>query len=170
MLTVTPDLGPITALCDHEQYRRLADRSAAGVVMAGFDEELLEERGIPPEAVDPLGALLLEPGTLEALGVAEADLVSVRLTEQGLMVERVTAVPQGPAVAERLAATLDADEPVSPVSSDDQPLNTLSHKIRKRGCLVRWARVGDASVMSTISPHKEGSVRAQRSSLARDPG
>jgi hypothetical protein len=109
---VTPDLDPITALCDHEQYRRLADGSAAGVVMAGFDEELLEERGIPPGVVDPLGALLLAPGTLEALGVAKGDVVSVRLTEQGLMVERIPAVRQGPAVAERLAATLDADEPV----------------------------------------------------------
>ena len=29
MLTVTSDLDPVTALCEHEQYRRLADGSAA---------------------------------------------------------------------------------------------------------------------------------------------
>ena len=29
VLAVTPDLDPITALCEHEQYQRLADRSAA---------------------------------------------------------------------------------------------------------------------------------------------
>ena len=64
LLTVTPNLDPITALCEHEQYQRLADGSPAQVVLAGFDEELLEQRGIPPEVVDPLGALVLAPGTL----------------------------------------------------------------------------------------------------------
>jgi hypothetical protein len=116
VLTVTPNLDPITALCEHEQYGRLADGSAARIVLAGFDEELLEQRGIPLEVVDPLGALLLAPGTLVALGVAEGDLVGVRLTAQGLVVERVTAPPRSPgvgaAVGGRLAATLDADEPV----------------------------------------------------------
>ena len=116
VLTVTPDLDPVTALCEHEQYRRLADGSAARVVLAGFDDELLERRGIPAEVVDPLGALLLEPGTLGALGVAEGDLVGVRLTAWGLVVERVSALPHFPGVCAvvgaRLAATLDADEPV----------------------------------------------------------
>ncbi|ORA78825.1 SEC-C domain-containing protein [Mycobacterium malmoense] len=110
-LTVTPDLDPITALCEYEQYQLLADGSPVRAVLAGFDDELLEQRGIPPEAIDPLGALLLEPGTLEALGTAEGDLVGVRLTEQGLVVERVTALAH-PAAGARLAATLDADEPV----------------------------------------------------------
>jgi hypothetical protein len=116
ILTVTPNLDPITALCEHEQYRRLADGSEARVVLAGFDDELLEERGIPPEMVDPLGALLLAPGTLGALGVAEGDLVGVRLTSQGLAVERVAATQPSlgvrAVVGGRLAATLDADEPV----------------------------------------------------------
>jgi SEC-C motif len=116
ILTVTPNLDPITALCEHEQYGRLADGSAARVVLAGFDNELLEQRGIPAEVVDPLGALLLAPGTLGTLGVAEGDLVGVRLTMRGLVVERVTSLPHslsvGGAVGARLAATLDADEPV----------------------------------------------------------
>ncbi len=111
LLTVTPDLDPITALCDHEQYQRLVDGSPARVVLAEFDHEQLEQRGIPAEVVDPLGALLLAPGTLEALGVTEGDLVGVRLTESGLVVERVEPVADS-AVAARLAATLDADEPV----------------------------------------------------------
>ncbi|MFZ0835441.1 MAG: hypothetical protein WAM92_20685, partial [Mycobacterium sp.] len=111
ILTVTPDLDPVTALCEHEEYRRLADGSAARVVLPGFDDELLEERGIPAEVIDPLGALLLAPGTLGALGVAEDDLVGVRLTARGLVVERVTALAQC-AVGPRLVAMLDADEPV----------------------------------------------------------
>ena len=110
ILSLTPDLDPITALCGHEPYRQLADGSTAQVVVAGFDDDLLEQRGIPAEVVDPLGALLLAPGTLDALGVAEGHLIGVRLTEQGLVVERVTA-PAQTAVGERLAAVLDAEEP-----------------------------------------------------------
>jgi hypothetical protein len=116
VLSVTPNLDPIIALCEHEQYGRLADGSAARIVLAGFDEELLEQRGIPPEVVDPLGALLLAPGTLVGLGVDRGDLVGVRLTAQGLVVEQVTGPPPSPgvgvAVGARLAAMLDDDEPV----------------------------------------------------------
>ncbi|OWG29172.1 hypothetical protein B9D92_12810 [Mycobacterium tuberculosis] len=83
MLGVTPDLDPITTLCEHEEYGRLADGSAARIVLAGYDEELLERRGIPDEAIDPGGALLLEPGTLATLGAAAGDLVGVRLTAAG---------------------------------------------------------------------------------------
>lgn len=111
MLAVTPDLDPITALCDHEGYGRFSDGSAARVALGAFDDELLAQRGIPAEVVDPLGALLLTPGTLETLGAAEGDLVGVRQTEQGLVVERVTALAHT-TMGARLAATLGADEPV----------------------------------------------------------
>ncbi len=111
ILTVTPDLGPVTALCEYDQHGRFADGSTARVALPAFDDELLEQRGVPAEVVDPSGVLLLVPGTLAALGVAEGDLVGVRLTEQGLVVERVTAVA-GSAVGARLAAMLDAGEPV----------------------------------------------------------
>lgn len=110
ILTVTPDLDSITALCEYEEYARFADGSPARVVLEEFDDDLLEQRGIPPEVVDPLGALLLLPGTLAALDVAEGDLIGVRLTEQGLAVERVPSLAQT-TVGVRLAATLDADEP-----------------------------------------------------------
>lgn len=111
ILTVTPNMDPITALCEHEGYGRFADGSPARVVLDEFDDELLAQRGIPAGVVDPHGALLLTPGTLETLGVAEGDLVGVRFTERGLVVERVAA-PSHTAVGARLAATLGADEPV----------------------------------------------------------
>ncbi len=111
MLTVAPDLGPITALCEHEQYQQLSDRSTAQVVLADYDDELLEQWGIPAEALSEPGALLLAPGTLAALGAAEGDLIGVRLTEQGLAVERVTAVAHAELGAP-LAATLDDEKPV----------------------------------------------------------
>ena len=110
VLTVTPDLDPITTLCEHEQYQRLADGSTAYVVLAGYDDELLEERGIPAEAIDPAGALLLMPGTLAALGVGDGDTVGLRLTKEGLVLDRVDVLTQH-AAGERLAATLGADEP-----------------------------------------------------------
>ncbi|MGO9509439.1 MAG: SEC-C metal-binding domain-containing protein, partial [Mycobacterium sp.] len=111
-LTVAPDMNPITALCEYEQYTRFADGSTAQVAMNDYDDELLEQRGIPPELADPAGALLLAPGTLAALGVAEGDLVGVRLDTRGLVVERVTAVADSELGA-RLAAMLDPDKPVS---------------------------------------------------------
>ena len=110
VLTVTPDLDPITALCEHEQYQRLADGSTARVVLAGYDDELLEERDIPAEAIDPAGALLLMPGTLAKLGVAEGDTVGLRLTAEGLALDRVDDHTQHTA-GERLAAALVEDEP-----------------------------------------------------------
>jgi hypothetical protein len=48
MLSVTPDLNPITALCEYEQYRRLSEGSDVRNVLPGFDDELLEQRGILP--------------------------------------------------------------------------------------------------------------------------
>lgn len=109
LLTVTPDLDPITALCDHDGYR-VVDGSALQLVL-GFDRAPLEQRGIPPEVIDPLGALLLAPGTLAALGAAEGDLVGVRLTEAGLAVEAVSGVAKS-ALGEVLTATVADGAPV----------------------------------------------------------
>lgn len=111
LLLVAPDLQPVTGLCEHDQYRRLADGSSAQGALADYDDELLEERGVPPEMVDTSPALLLEPGTLAALGVAAGDLVGARLTAHGLALERITGTGAGAAAGTRLAETLDSDEP-----------------------------------------------------------
>ena len=110
VLTVTPDLDPITTLFEHEQYQRLADGSTACIVLAGYDDELLDERNIPGQAIDPAGALLLKPGALAALGVGDGDTVGLRLTPEGIVLERVDVIAQHTA-GEGLAATLGADEP-----------------------------------------------------------
>jgi tetratricopeptide (TPR) repeat protein len=110
MLNHSPDLSPITALCQHAVYQNLADGSAANIVVAGYDDELIEERGIPPEAIDPVAVLLLASGTLAKLSVADGDTVGLRLTAEGLVLERVDVIAEHTAGA-RLAATLDADEP-----------------------------------------------------------
>lgn len=55
--------------------------------------------------LDEGGALALAVGTFEALGVAEGDLVALRLSAAGLVVERVDTTATGTAGA-RLAALL----------------------------------------------------------------
>lgn len=42
MLTVTPDLGALTDLFEHEPYHRFADGAPATVLMVDYDDELLE--------------------------------------------------------------------------------------------------------------------------------
>ncbi|MDZ4265500.1 MAG: hypothetical protein U1D00_07360, partial [Mycobacterium sp.] len=112
VLLVTPDLDAITHLCEFEPYARLADGSPVGVALPAFDELVLDERGVPPEMVGDGGALVLPPGTLRGLGVADGDLVGLRLTPEGLTLTRATADPS-PSTGAALAATLNPDEPVS---------------------------------------------------------
>ena len=112
-LTVNPDLIPITTLCEYEGYRRFADGSEALIAMPDYDDELLEELDIPPEVIEEAGALLLESGMLGKLGVNEGDLVGVRLTPEGLVVDRVTALAHARTAHARLKSLVDnADEPV----------------------------------------------------------
>jgi tetratricopeptide (TPR) repeat protein len=110
VLNHSPDLSAITALCEHADYQNLADGSAANIAVAGYDDELIDERCIPPEAIDPVAVLLLAPGTLAKLGVADGDTIGLRLTAEGLVLERVDVIAEHTA-GEGLAATLDADEP-----------------------------------------------------------
>ena len=76
-----------------------------------FDLALLDEREIPLQVVDPLGALLLAPGTLAALGVAEGNLIGLRLTAKDW---RSNPSPRfrRSGLGARLAALLNDDEPV----------------------------------------------------------
>lgn len=147
LLTVSPDLDPITELCMHEDYQHLCDGSPVSVVLDEFDYELLQHRGVPPELVDPLGALLLAPGTLSGLGAADGDLVGIRLSDSGLVLERVAAVESATDVGEQLAAVLDSDEPlfldaaVWTVCVDDsaaftEPLPPLREIIEDRGLVL----------------------------------
>lgn len=111
LLTVTPDLDPITELCHHEQYQRLADGSSVAVVLPDYDDDVLEARNVPLDVVDEGGVLLLPAGTLRALGVQAGDLVGVRLSDAGLVVERAASREPSTGLGDRFAATLTADEP-----------------------------------------------------------
>lgn len=114
LLIEKPDLGPIVELCEFEPYHRLADGTPVHVALADYDDELLRERGIPLDLVTMDGAVLLAPGTLSELGVVAGDLVGLRLSEDGLVAEKVTAVPTATDIGDRVVAALPPDEPAFP--------------------------------------------------------
>lgn len=110
VLIVGPDLAPIAVLCDCVRYQRLADGSA--VRLMGPSHQLLHELDIPEWSLNNGSVLALAVGTWEALEVNDGDLVGLRLSEAGLMVERVTAAAPTTAGV-RLARLLDTQpEPV----------------------------------------------------------
>ncbi|MEB3070039.1 SEC-C domain-containing protein [[Mycobacterium] vasticus] len=106
VLTVSPDLAPIAALCASATYQRLADGSAVHLVTPG-DEQLLSQLDIPEWLFNHGDVLAFAVGTFERLGVDNGNLVGLRLGDAGLVVERVTTTAQTTVGAE-LAVLLDA--------------------------------------------------------------
>ncbi|MDY7000066.1 MAG: hypothetical protein SW019_26050 [Actinomycetota bacterium] len=113
VLSVAPDLDTITELCHHDRYQRLVDGSPVVLAVPGWDDDLLHQRGISPEAIAEPGVLVLEPGTLRALEISDGDLIGVRLSDAGLLLEPVTSMQPAVDVGARLVASLPTDEPSS---------------------------------------------------------
>jgi tetratricopeptide (TPR) repeat protein len=117
-LESSPDLCPVDMLTECVGYQLLVDGSPVIGVLPGLDDDTLAARGVPPEVVDDLGALLLPAGYLVGKGLSEGDVISVRVTAQGLLLEAVpdeVMSTEGLAVAgRRLSQVLAArsDEPV----------------------------------------------------------
>jgi tetratricopeptide (TPR) repeat protein len=117
-LAITPDLAPLSMLIDTEPYQELAGAPLVDID-AMYDADLLDERGIPIDAVPEPGAYLLPPGHLRAVGLGPGDLMGVRVTAQGFGVEiideRVGAAEPpsglGPRLDAILAARPDPDVP-----------------------------------------------------------
>ncbi len=110
VLDAMVDLDPLTDLFDYEVFQHLADGSRVALAVTDYDDEILEQRGFPLEMASDAGQVVLAPGTLATLGVAEGDLVGLRLTEQGWVLDAVSSVSDS-GVAARLAALLPSDEP-----------------------------------------------------------
>jgi len=110
-LAITPDLAPLSMLIDTEPYQDLGGVELVEVD-AVYDADLLEERGIPVDAVPEAGAYLLPPGHLRAVGFAPGDLIGVRVTAHGfgleVIDERVGAVEPPSGLGARLDAILAA--------------------------------------------------------------
>ena len=110
-LNLTPDLVPVSMLTELETYQRLTDGAPVTDVLPGFDEDVLTARGVPMDAVDEDGALLLlPPGRLADLGVAAGDLVGLRVSEQGFELTAVSEVAQC-AIGAALNDLLQSDRP-----------------------------------------------------------
>jgi len=112
-LDAGPDLDPVGTLTEHEEYQRLVpDGSPVVAVLLPFDADVLAERGIPAEVVGDSGALLLPPDYLQGKGLAEGDVIALRITGDGLVLEvvpyQVPMPERAVDVGDRLSAVLDA--------------------------------------------------------------
>jgi tetratricopeptide (TPR) repeat protein len=136
LLDLTPDLDPLAMLIEEKTYSRLTDGSPVTVVLAHFDSHALAERDVPEDVIDDDGSLLLAPGQLARLGVAERDLVGLRLTAAGLALERIPEAVAAPETLEILRKRLDevlrerepveVDEAIWTVCAEDPALFTES--------------------------------------------
>lgn len=88
-LDVSPDLEPLSLLTEDETYFRLVDGTGLVEVLAGFDDDVLAERGIPTDSFEE-SAWLLDPAALRELKVGAGDLVGVTVRTEGFELTKVT--------------------------------------------------------------------------------
>jgi tetratricopeptide (TPR) repeat protein len=84
LLRICPDLEPLSVLLECEDYQSLSDGAPVALLLATFDAEVLQERGIPAEVLDQDGGLLLPTGYLPAAGVGAGDVIGIGLSMDGL--------------------------------------------------------------------------------------
>lgn len=119
-LAVSPDLEPASVLTELDSHTGLVGGGEVVEAQPGLDDDLLEERGLA-DATGPTDAVWLLPaGTLGALELAEGDLVAVHVRSEGFELERLDAVPDGTALAQRLADLVEQHAEGEPV-----PISTL---------------------------------------------
>ncbi|MEV6876808.1 SEC-C domain-containing protein [Amycolatopsis sp. NPDC051128] len=82
-----PDLTLVGTLVQYAGHQRMVDGSPLVPASPQFDVETLAERGVPPELVGPSGTLLLPPGYLRGRGLSAGDVVALRITADGLLLE-----------------------------------------------------------------------------------
>jgi tetratricopeptide (TPR) repeat protein len=78
LLVSVPDLEHVSVLMSDERYQRLTDGTPARADTRVIDGE-------------EVWGIALEPGTLKRLGIGADDLVAVRATESGLVLDRIEA-------------------------------------------------------------------------------
>ncbi len=92
-LEIGPDLEPLSLLTEDETYLRLVDGTGLVEALAGFDDDLLAERGIPAGSFEEC-AWLLDPVALRELKAVPGDLVGVTVRADGFELSRVTSLTQ----------------------------------------------------------------------------
>jgi hypothetical protein len=137
VLTLCPDLDPLSVLAEYEDYQRLAGGGQVQMALA-FDSDLLEERGIPAGVLDDEGGLLLPAGYLSAKGAAAGALIGIGLTPEGLRVttgveltdraEELAGLARGlrAALGERSGEPIELDTAVWTACADEPELFTTA--------------------------------------------
>ena len=87
ILVSDPDLAPVGMLVERPEYLRLADGSPVISVVPDYDDDMLAARGVPLDVIGEPGGLLLPPGYLRGRGMGEGDVIAVRVTDDGLLLE-----------------------------------------------------------------------------------
>ncbi|HEY6421737.1 MAG TPA: SEC-C domain-containing protein [Pseudonocardiaceae bacterium] len=121
ILVMNSDLAPVDMLTEHKAYQQLTDGSPVVEVLMPFDADTLAERGVPPDVVGDLGALLLPPGYLRGMGLGDGAVIALGLSRDGLLLESVpepvVTAETVAALGQRLSAVLEA-EPDEPLPLD----------------------------------------------------
>lgn len=115
ILDPTLDFIVIDMLVERPEYQRLTDGSPVIPVVPPYYDDTLAERGIPADALGDLGAWVLPRGYLRDKGMGEGDVIALRVTDAGLLLE---AAPAQETPAERSAALGRALNAVLDVASE----------------------------------------------------
>lgn len=111
-LAVAADLHPLAELTEVPGYQRLCDGTRLVEALADYDDEVLEEHGVPADAAEDL--VWLFPRDTFAAFVA-GDLVGVTVRPEGFELTAAIPTPPPDDLAERLTAAIaeEADDEVA---------------------------------------------------------
>jgi tetratricopeptide (TPR) repeat protein len=96
-LSLDVDFEAIALLSEEDRYATLTDGTALVEALAGLDDELLDERGIPGEAIG-MSAWLLPAGTLARLGIVAGELAAVTVRDDGFELDTAVGSAADPAL------------------------------------------------------------------------
>ena len=121
VILIDVDLVTPLMLTELPGFQRLADGSPIQDVHPAVHRAALVERGVPIDDLDAEGVLLLEPGRWADLGVADGDLIALRVTDRGFDLSAVAEAPPSPMVASITAMAMA--EPEQPTDLFDVVLS-----------------------------------------------
>lgn len=115
-LAVSKDLRPLAELTEVPDYQRLSDGTPLVEALADYDDDILEEHGVPTDVVADL-VWLFPHDTFAAF--TAGDLVGVTIRPDGFELKAAAPTPPPDDLAERLTAAIaeDADDELAFVDS-----------------------------------------------------
>lgn len=117
-LSLDIDMQGIALLQEDERYKSLTDGTPLTEVLSTIDAEMLEQRGIPVEAVG-MSAWLLPAGTYAALGIGAGHLARITVRQDGLELGAAEVTAADPALPTPPEEPIEIVELVSVLCADD---------------------------------------------------